>query len=42
VIRNQVILAAYGHSMPRLLRLITDEALNLVRSAERAVLVFRN
>jgi nucleotide-binding universal stress UspA family protein len=37
-----VILGAYGHSKPKLLRVISDEALNLVRSTTRPVLVFRN
>jgi len=37
-----VILGAYGHSKPKLLRMISDEALNLVRSTTRPVLVFRN
>jgi len=36
-----VVLGAYGHSRPKLLRLISDEALNLVRSTTRPVLVFR-
>jgi nucleotide-binding universal stress UspA family protein len=37
-----VILGAYGHSKTKLLRMISDEALNLVRSTTRPVLVFRN
>jgi nucleotide-binding universal stress UspA family protein len=37
-----VILGAYGHSKPRFLRMISDEALNLVRSTTRPVLVFRD
>jgi len=37
-----LILGAYGHSKPKLLRMISDEALNLVRSTTRPVLVFRN
>ncbi|MGO9570488.1 MAG: universal stress protein [Desulfomonilaceae bacterium] len=37
-----VILGAYGHGKPKLLRMISDEALNLVRSTTRPVLVFRN
>ena len=37
-----VIMGAYGHSKPKLLRMISDEALNLVRSTTRPVLVFRN
>jgi nucleotide-binding universal stress UspA family protein len=37
-----VVLGAYGHSKPKLLQMISDEALNLVRSTTRPVLVFRN
>jgi nucleotide-binding universal stress UspA family protein len=37
-----VVLGAYGHGKSRLSRLISDEALNLVRSTTLPVLVFRN
>jgi nucleotide-binding universal stress UspA family protein len=37
-----VVLGAYGHGTFRLSRLISDEALNLVRSTTLPVLVFRN
>jgi nucleotide-binding universal stress UspA family protein len=37
-----VVLGAYGHTKPRILRMISDEALNLVRSTTRPVLVFRD
>jgi len=37
-----VVLGAYGHTRPRILKLISDDALNLVRSTTRPVLVFRN
>jgi nucleotide-binding universal stress UspA family protein len=36
-----VVLGAYGHSKPKLLQMISDEALNLVRSTTLPVLVFR-
>jgi nucleotide-binding universal stress UspA family protein len=36
-----VVLGAYGHGRPTIRRLISDEALNLVRSTTRPVLVFR-
>jgi nucleotide-binding universal stress UspA family protein len=36
-----VVLGAYGHGRPTLRKLISDEALNLVRSTTRPVLVFR-
>jgi len=35
-----VVLGAYGHTMPRILRMISDDALNVVRSTTRPVLVF--
>jgi nucleotide-binding universal stress UspA family protein len=37
-----VVLGAYGHGRPKYLHLISDEALNLVRSTTRPVLVFRD
>ncbi len=37
-----IVLGAYGHSRPKYLQLISDEALNLVRSTTRPVLVFRD
>ncbi|MFZ5864568.1 MAG: universal stress protein [Thermodesulfobacteriota bacterium] len=37
-----VVLAAYGHEKPKFFRIISDEALNLVRSTLRPVLVFRD
>jgi nucleotide-binding universal stress UspA family protein len=37
-----VVLGAYGPKKPKYLRIISDEALNLVRSTTRPVLVFRN
>ena len=37
-----VVLGAYGHTKPRVLRVISDEALNLVRSTTLPVLVFRD
>ena len=36
-----LVLGAYGHNAPKYLRLISDEALNLVRLTNRPVLVFR-
>ncbi len=36
-----LVLGAYGHKRPRYLRLISDEALNLVRLTTRPVLVYR-
>ncbi len=36
-----VVLGAYGHQRPKFLQLISDEALNLVRSTTKPVLVFR-
>jgi len=37
-----VVLAAYGHKKPKYLSIISDEALNVVRSTTRPVLVFRD
>lgn len=37
-----VVLGAYGHTKPKYLRLISDEALNLVRLCNRPVLVYRD
>ncbi len=37
-----VILGAYGHRRPKLFQAISDEALNVVRSTTRPVLVFRD
>lgn len=37
-----IVLGAYGHKKPKYLQLISDEALNLVRSTTRPVLVFRD
>lgn len=37
-----LVLGAYGHSRPRYLRIISDEALNLVRLTTRPVLVYRD
>jgi len=37
-----IVLGAYGHHRPKFLQLISDEALNLVRSTTRPVLVFRD
>ncbi|MBI5251826.1 MAG: universal stress protein [Desulfomonile tiedjei] len=37
-----IVLGAYGHRKPRFLQLISDEALNLVRSTTLPVLVFRD
>jgi len=37
-----VVLGAYGHNRPRYLKLITDEALNLVHLTNRPVLVYRD
>lgn len=37
-----IVLGAYGHDRPKILQLISDEALNLVRSTTRPVLVFRD
>lgn len=36
-----LVLGAYGHNTPKYMRLISDEALNLVRLTNRPVLVFR-
>jgi hypothetical protein len=35
------VLGAYGHKKPRYMRIISDEALNLVRLTTRPVLVYR-
>ena len=37
-----IVLGAYGHQRPRYLRMLSDEALNLVRLANLPVLVFRD
>jgi nucleotide-binding universal stress UspA family protein len=37
-----IVLGAYGHTRPRFLQLISDEALNIVRSTSRPVLVYRD
>ncbi len=37
-----LVLGAYGHQRPRYLKLISDEALNLVRLTTRPVLVYRD
>jgi nucleotide-binding universal stress UspA family protein len=37
-----IVLGAYGETAPTFQRVISDEALNLVRSTTRPVLVFRN
>lgn len=37
-----IVLGAYAHNRPKYRRLISDEALNLVRSTTRPVLVFRD
>jgi len=37
-----IVLGAYGHNKPKLMQLISDEALNLVRSITRPVLVYRD
>jgi len=37
-----IVLGAYGHNRPKYLQLISDEALNLVRSTTRPVLLFRD
>ncbi len=37
-----IVLGAYGHSRPKFLQLISDEALNLARSTTRPVLVYRD
>ena len=36
-----LVLGAYGHNAPKHLKLLSDEALNLVRLTNRPVLVFR-
>lgn len=37
-----LVLGAYGHQRPKVLKLISDEALNLVRLTSRPVLVYRD
>ncbi|MEJ2672066.1 MAG: universal stress protein [Deltaproteobacteria bacterium] len=37
-----LVLGAYGHKQPKYLKLISDEALNLVRLSTRPVLVYRD
>jgi nucleotide-binding universal stress UspA family protein len=37
-----IVLGAYGHQKPKYMKIISDEALNLVRSTTRPVLVFRD
>jgi nucleotide-binding universal stress UspA family protein len=37
-----IVLGAYGHDRPRYLKILSDEALNLVRLTSRPVLVFRD
>jgi nucleotide-binding universal stress UspA family protein len=37
-----LVLGAYGHNRPRYMRIISDEALNLVRLTTRPVLVYRD
>ena len=37
-----LVLGAYGHSRPKYLKVISDEALNLLRLTSRAVLVYRD
>lgn len=37
-----IVLGAYGHKRPKILQLISDEALNLVRSTTMPVLVYRD
>jgi nucleotide-binding universal stress UspA family protein len=37
-----IVLGAYGHKRPKYLRIISDEALNLVRLTSRPVLVYRD
>src|SRR5665647_2290903 len=37
-----LVLGAYGHNLPKYLKVISDEALNLVRLSTRPVLVFRD
>jgi hypothetical protein len=36
------VLGAYGHKRPKYLKVISDEALNLVRWTTRPVLVYRD
>jgi hypothetical protein len=37
-----VVLGAYGHRRPKYLKMISDEALNIVRLTTRPVLVYRD
>ncbi len=37
-----LVLGAYGHKRPKYLKVLSDEALNLVRLTTRPVLVFRD
>jgi nucleotide-binding universal stress UspA family protein len=37
-----IVLGAYGHKLPKYLKLISDEALNLARLTTRPILVYRN
>jgi nucleotide-binding universal stress UspA family protein len=37
-----LVLGAYGHQRPKYLKMISDEALNLVRLSTRPVLVYRD
>ena len=37
-----IVLGAYGHKRPKYLKVISDEALNLVRWTTRPVLVYRD
>ena len=37
-----LVLGAYGHKLPKYLKVISDEALNLVRLTTRPVLVYRD
>jgi nucleotide-binding universal stress UspA family protein len=37
-----LVLGAYGHQRPKYLKIISDEALNLVRLTTRPVLVYRD
>ena len=37
-----LVVSAYGHKRPKYLKVISDEALNLVRLTTRPVLVYRD
>jgi nucleotide-binding universal stress UspA family protein len=37
-----LVLGAYGHQRPKFLKMISDEALDLVRLSTRPVLVYRD